>query len=346
MKLLSWMIAGLLYAAQALSLEGQGVFVINNRPLLKVNQKILSLMDIVKKMDVLIHQSYPELEQNPMGRYQFYATNWRVFLEEMMLGELMKADAEEKEVTVSDGDVREEMEKRFGPNIIATLGKIGLSYEEAREMIKSDLIVQKMSWYKIYSPAIQEIAPKDIKKAYLTYIEKNPTVEEWDYQLLTIKADEKEVVKTVAEEAYRLLKRTADTSLAAVTDALTSKHQVNPTLKLVASKDYHVTSTAISAEYRKILTTLTVGEYSAPIQQVSKATGEEVWRIFHLKNHEVKAPKSFDLLYQNLQEELVAKASAHFREEYKKKLQEKFGISNADLKKEIPDDYEPFALAG
>jgi len=123
----------------------QKKIVINNRPLLKVNNKIISLMDVVKKMDLMIHESYPEAANNTMMRYQFYPQQWKYFLEDLWMAELMKADAEEKEIKVTEGDLREEIEGRFGPNVVATLDKLGLSYEEAREMIHYELIVQQMS---------------------------------------------------------------------------------------------------------------------------------------------------------------------------------------------------------
>jgi len=48
------------------------------------------------------------------ARYQFYSAQWYPTLQQMIDHELMVTDAETREVKVSDGEVREEIQTRFG----------------------------------------------------------------------------------------------------------------------------------------------------------------------------------------------------------------------------------------
>src|SRR5579872_3060389 len=92
-----------------------------NTILAKVNGTTISMMDVKKKMDILFHQNYPQLADSNQARFQFYEVSWRHVLMEMIDHELILADAAEKEVKLTDGEVREEMEARFGPNVMLTL---------------------------------------------------------------------------------------------------------------------------------------------------------------------------------------------------------------------------------
>ena len=62
--------------------------------------------------------------------------NWKYVLQELIDKELILGDAEEKKVAITAGDVRQEMENMFGPNIIANLDKIGLSMDEALKIVR------------------------------------------------------------------------------------------------------------------------------------------------------------------------------------------------------------------
>ena len=66
---------------------------------------------------------------------------------EMIDGELILADAADKEIKLTDGEVREEIERRFGPSVSVTLDKIGLTQEEAWRLVKNEMIVQRMNWW-------------------------------------------------------------------------------------------------------------------------------------------------------------------------------------------------------
>ena len=63
--------------------------------------------------------------------------------------ELILADAEKLDLKITDSEVRETLHDKFGPNLMGSLDALGLTYEEAKEMIHAELVVQKMTWFKV-----------------------------------------------------------------------------------------------------------------------------------------------------------------------------------------------------
>lgn len=160
--------------------EGHEELIVYNRILAKINDKTLSVIDVMKKMDLFLQRNYPEMVGSKIARYQFYSAQWRDTLSHMIDQELMLADAEHLELKVTDAEVREEMLDRFGPAIMATLDQLNISYEEARKMIHSEMVVQRMMWYRVQSKALNMVNPQDIKDAYKQFCEENPALEQWE----------------------------------------------------------------------------------------------------------------------------------------------------------------------
>jgi hypothetical protein len=118
----------------------------------------------------------------------------------------MLADAEHIELKVSDAEVREEVLTRFGPNIMATLDSIGVTYEEAREQIYNEMVVHRIMWYRVHSKALRAVNPQDIKESYCLYCKKNPPVEKWRYQVLSVRSQQQETAQALSERAFELLR--------------------------------------------------------------------------------------------------------------------------------------------
>ena len=111
---------------------------VQNTILTRVNDNVISVVDVMKKMDLVMHQSYPDLVNSSQARMQFYSMHWKSVFNEMVDNELILADAESREIKLTDGEIREEMERRFGPNVQITLDKIGFSLDDAKNMIKKE----------------------------------------------------------------------------------------------------------------------------------------------------------------------------------------------------------------
>ena len=122
---------------------------INNRVLASVNGNVISVIDVKKKMDMIMYQSYPQYLGVAEARYEFYNSHWKEVLSDLIDRELMIADSEEKGFPISSGDVREELEEIFGPDVMFNLDNAGLTLDEAWQMVKADIIIRRMAkrWY-------------------------------------------------------------------------------------------------------------------------------------------------------------------------------------------------------
>jgi len=311
---------------------------INNRPLAKINGKVLSLYDVVKRMDLFLYDYYPDYTPSAPEKYQFYMSRWQATIDDMVADELVLLDAEQKEIKISDGEVREDLENRFGPNIMTNLDKVNLQYEEAREIIRNELTTQQLIGMKVHAKAFQIITPQVIKAAYDDYLEKNPPEDEWKYQVLSIRGKEKETCETIAEKASILLEDHTR-SLESVVEELDEEG-----ISVSVSDDYSGTTPKISKLHFDVIKALTPDTYSPPVSQVSRFDNSNVVRIFHLKDMVKNLPKVFDEMHDKLKNELLFETSDKEKTSYIKALKVRFGYDKHDPKFELPEDYRPFVI--
>lgn len=308
---------------------------VQNLILANVNGTAISVMDLKKKMDVLFHQNYPHLEQSESARYQFYETSWRHVLSEMIDQQLILADAEEKDVKLTEGEIREEMESRFGPNIMITLDKIGLSYPDAWKMVKEDLLVRRMSWWFIHSKALTRVTPQEIRQAFHRYSQEHPSYQEWHYRVIAIRGEKAE---SLAKEIHSLLQSSHQPFESMISEIakLDSSIQIS-SLFSAADRD-------LSSSHKEVLKTLSSGQYSQPIVQASKTEGKNLVRIFYLEEKIDHPAPDFALLSPGLKSELTQKAIAVESSQYLEKLRKHYGVDSAYLERQVPDHFHPFVL--
>jgi hypothetical protein len=328
-------------AQMPMHFENQAQLVIHNRILTTVQGKAISVMDVMKKMDVYLVRNYPHLANNKEARHQFYTARWRETLDQLINTEFMIADAQQREIKVGDAEVRETLFERFGPNVMGTLEKIGISYDEARAMIHDEMIVQRMTWYRVHSKALQKVNPQDIKKAYQEYLVAHPPKEEWKYQVMSIRTTDERIGAEIATKACTLLSQTK-VGLTQVAKELSQDK--NSKVAINVSKDVQVSDKDLSASHKDILKTLTVGQYSKPISQVSRIDKAIVFRIFHLLDHTQEKIPTFRQLANHLHDELIDKEVNKENSHYIVKLRERFGFNEKLFKESFPANFEPFTL--
>lgn len=316
--------------------------VINNRPLARVNGKTFSLIDVVKKMDIFIQTQYPALMKDKATLFQFYQNNWKTQLEQMIENELVLLDAESKEIDVSDGDIRKEMSERFSPNVFARLDEFNLSFEEARELVKNDLIIQQMLWYRAYSKARQSITPDTIKKSYDMHVQNFNGADAWKYEVLTLRGEEGTSEKFSAM-AYDLLTN-KQLPLKEVASRLNQEAKtMDVNVIASASSDYQLDSNQISKQHLDILSTLQLNGYSEPVKQTTR-DGSPVHRIFHLKNHEKSEPEAFESYANTKLDQMLNQAAAREKQRYVDRLKKQFHFDENEQIFDLPQNYQPFAL--
>lgn len=326
------------------SLDGkQPKIGVQNAILAKVNDTTISVLDVKKKLDLLFHQTYPQMIESTPARYQFYDKSWRHVLMEMIDNELILADAEEKEMKVTDGEVREEMESRFGPNVMRTLDKVGISYDEAWNLLRKEMLTQRMAWYFIHSKAIQNVNPQDIRQAYRLYIKENPPYRELNYRVISIRSDTASNTETLAHQVYDLLSQQRQ-SPESMGPQLKEFEDSHASCTVQISTEYSVKDLELSDQHREALLSLNMGEYGKPILQTSRADKKTVAKIFYLGRMLDRPALKFEDLAPKLKEDLTQKAVAVQSNQYLEKLRRYYGYDTAHLKESIPENLNPFSL--
>jgi hypothetical protein len=308
---------------------------VQNGILAKVNGTTISMLDVKKKMDLFFHQHYSNLSHSNGARYQFYEKSWRPMLMEMIDNELIIADAIEKEVKVSDSEIRETMEDRFGPSVLSTLDKIGITYEEAWRLLKNELIVQRMSWWFVQSKAIQSVTPQSIREAYRGFLEEHPPYRDLEYRIVSIRGDG---LESLAEKAYELVNASGKSP-----ELLTEEFlRLDPSIQV--SSQYTASDLEISESHRSALSELEAGQYSRPIIQKSRADNKEIARIFYLVSNTDHPAPAFQDLSATLRDQLIQKAMAQHSQNYVQKLRKHYGFDSGYLSGALPEDMHPFSL--
>lgn len=303
--------------------------VINNRILLKFNSKAITVMDVVRKMDLLFYKQYENLASSAVARYQFYTSGWRTVLGMVIDDYLIMADAEEKEVKVNDGEVREELELLFGPNVVINLDQLGMTLEEAFDLIKTELTVQRMTSMMVRSKAIADVYPLSVKKRYEKMLAENPIQDVWVYRVLSVRGQDHE---RVAQEAHRLIQEQGVPFEEVVATLKTEE------VDLTYSDAYRQKEKELSVAYHAVLGTLSTGVTSAPV------SNKNVSRLFCLQGIEKEGSRNFNAVADELKRELTQKAMEKYNAEYRAKLRKHYGMTEKYLSKVIPNDLQPFAL--
>ncbi len=338
-----------LLANPAFSMEEPNHLVIQNRILAKVNGKTLSVLDVVKKMEVYFNKYYPQYSDSLQAKHQYFSSQWKETLLQMIDQELILADAEKMELKVTEAEVRESILEKFGPNVMASLDKLGLSYEEAKSMVHSEIVVQRMTWFKVHAKALSAVNIPDVRAAYASYCEKNPAKEEWEYQVLSIKAETDEIADTIAKELSILCQETPSNLPLVLNEnnsieKLISETKGTPTSPVTVSGILKSDNKNISNAYRSILSSLTKNGISKPIKQVTKVGQGELYRIFRLINHTKKPTPSFRSMQDKLHDALLQTAVEKQSQEYITKLRNRYGFDAKNLEETIPSGFQPFSL--
>lgn len=313
--------------------------VVYNRILAKVNGKTVSVIDVMKKMDLFLQKNYPHLADSKVARFQFYSSQWRDFLTQIIDTELMLADAGKLEIKVTDAEVREEILNRFGPNTISVLDRLGISYEEARTMIHDEMVVQRMMWFRVNSKALNQVSSQDVREAWRQYCEKNPEIQEWKYQVLSIRSPDKSASELLAARAFELLKNS--TSLDSILGQLESQ---DSSIVISVSPEMDVDEKSISSSHREVLQNLAENSFSQPIAQVSRVDNSIVHRIFHLKEYSRKTLPPFEKMADEIKEQLLQTAAGKENVQYIARLREKLGYDEKHIAETLPNDFQPFVL--
>lgn len=320
------------------SLMTEQKIAIENRVLLKINGKAITLMDIVRKMDLLFYRQYPEMSSSDVARFQFYSNSWEPILQMVIDEELMLADAEEKKIPITDGEIRQEMEGLFGPQVVLTLDKLHLTFEEAFELIRRELIVQKVTSAFVRSRAVSDVTPAAIRLAYQKMIEGPVPEDSYVYQYITVRGENDTLCKEVAEAIYQEAKEEK-------TDvkSIVARKNKYSSCTVTLSDSFERKVEDISLVHLRAIKHLQSGDVSEPLLQKSR-TDRPYYRLFVLQEFRKGEHPALSEVEVQLKQKLLQEAYALHNEKYRAKLREYYDISNEYLASFIPAECKPFAL--
>lgn len=310
--------------------------IVNNRVIAKVNGKAISVIDLMKKMDIVFYKEFPQYTSIPEARYQFYQANWKSMLKELINKELILADAEENKLQVGSGEVRQEMENLFGPNIIGNLDKIGMTFDEAWKIIQGDIQLHRMLYIRVNSKASRDVTPKTVYANYEEYAKENSVLDQWGYRVVSIRHKDSSVGAATANIAYQLLTIEC-IPLSELAENLKNHSSTGKSSVNISELFVH-TEKEMSPAYKDIIEKMSPKSYSMPIAQKSKDKSL-VFRFFYLDAMTPGGAPSFQASENKIKEKLLSKGLNEKGEAYVKKLYQHF-----DVQEMISEGFEPFSL--
>lgn len=340
-----------LFIFSTLALHGQGAPMlfekerpkpnirINNRVLAMVNQRPITVLDLVKEMDLVFYKQYPQYASVPELRYQFYMISWKAVLEELIDKELIMADAEEVKMEVPGAELRQEVEKTFGPNVMMSLDEAGLTLEEAMEMVRKDMVLQRMLYVRVQSKAVRDVTPHEIRQAYDRFCHDYNPSNEWHFHVVTLRdPDKKKLDRIVSKLDTTLQNRPIDVDNVKSEVKKFSESGVFTSVKV--SDEIEQDEDDLSPRYLDILKNMTPGTYSSPQLQTKADTPS--YKIFFLKDVVYDEVPPFAVVSGKLKGELLSEISTRESIEYKKRLRKQFPVSQMD--ELIAGDFTPFSI--
>ncbi|CRX37835.1 peptidylprolyl isomerase [Estrella lausannensis] len=340
-----------LFPALAFSKEGSPLMVskpathieVNNRILANVSGKAISVYDLMKKMDVLFYRQYPQYASSIEARYQFYKMSWKATLYELIDKELIMLDAKEVGFSVSTGDIRQEMESVFGPNIHANLDKLSMSFEDAESILRDEIVIRRMLQARVGTKASRNVTPQVIKLAYEEYAKKNPIAPQYTYSVITIRDPSEAHAMEASNKALAFLKDEKK-PVAEIASLVSATGMLSPAGKITVSQEMTHTDKDISPTYKEALDPLQAGEFSTPKIQTSKQDNAKVVRIFYLKEKKGGGVVPFREVESKIKDELMSGSYRKETDEYLQKMREHFHIDLDEIDAAIPPQFEPFSL--
>lgn len=316
---------------------------VNNRVLATVNGHAISVVDVKKKMDMLLYQHYPQYLEIPDARYEFYNAHWREVLNDLIDRELMVADSEEKGFPISSGDIREELEEIFGPDVMLNLDNAGLTLDEAWQMVKADITIRRMLYYQVRMRVTPQITPNDIQKAYEERAKTISAQKECTWRCLTLKSNDTNASSAYAAKIQELLSD-GQVTFDTLQDELEKRGIIDPQVQMLISQPFCQKQGELSPSLQELLLTMQAGMYSKPQLQSSRSDPNPVVRIYYVQDIKAEVIPTLQEMDAVLREEITQELSAKKTAVYLDDLRRHFHLSKEQIEKELPVNFQPFVL--
>jgi len=310
-----------------------------NRILATVGERTITVLDVKREMDRQLFMAHKEVFSNPDAVYGYYSQNWKHILQKMIHDEILTLEAEKSKYQVKSHDVNQKMQELYGANQIEALKFLSLTPEQARKHSEKELISSHLSWYNVWSKAMQQTTPSDVEKAYKAHIQDLPKKDEWTYQALYVKGKDEKKVSEAAENIASLLNTENLPNLNALLENLDLGEEE---VRVGVSKDITLRSEQLSPAMLAILETLEAGKMSDLItaQNGDSFTG----KVLHLKGFKKAPIPSFKELNVELKNGMVNSRGARLAYDYFDKLYKVYDVHGLYGMTLQSSTLQPFAL--
>ena len=321
----------LLSAASAIQVEPQ--------LLARVGDKSLTSMDVKRRMDFIFQHQYPQYAKNAMARLEFYKNSWQGVLQdmiqtEMILSHVALQEEKIKQKLISDGDVHRELHERFGPDVIASLSNIGMTYEEGCEMLRREMQVGNMIYVSVQDKVKKRVRPEDIRERYERIASEMRNKKRWRYQVVTIDSDSAQDRAKITDLTQQILTREGLSALTSLNDKaqtaasiqLVSADEKPPAFKVSVSSTIETGEDDITPERAAALKPLQKGQWSAPISHTQRKSKREVDQILVLHSTLESKPPAFDKEQEKVRMELSNEIYQEEMGKFVHMLEERFPV--------------------
>ncbi len=310
--------------------------IVENRVLATVRDQVITVMDVMKKLDMVFCQQFPQYRAVPEARYEFYRSNWRRVLEELVDRQLIMSLAEEKQFSVTNGDIREELEEAFGPNVMMNLYEEGLSLHDVHEMMKADILLRRIIFFYVHAPVLHAITPDVLRSAYQHRVNELKGKEGWIWRTVTVKAKGKDCPKAMADKVWKLLEQ----------DRLPMEKvvaQLPNEIECQVSSPFRSEHKEVAPGIQDILEKLPLNSFSEPLPFTVRNDPHQCWRCYIVDERFSATVPTFqeveEVIRQDLAAPEIAKKTIAFFEELRKQYHVQHLFTSEQLLA-----FEPFQL--
>jgi hypothetical protein len=314
---------------------------INNRIIIKILNKPISVLDISKNLDLIFAKQYPDLKTSTEAKFQFYENTWLQALQEMINKEIVLEDAKEIGMTISDAEIRQQLEESFGPDVHEKLESLGITTDIAWKDTHDEMLLQRMMIFRVRLKAKSKISPQQVKNAYLQFTEAQGPSQEWKYRVISLRGDDDKIITDNTNQLSVNLQGKSWEEAQQILEEFQKEHK-EATLSI--SKPYQHGEKQMSPAYHQALSSLEPGFFSSPQIQLSRSNGKPVYRIFFLETLLSNPAPSFDDTQKSLENLVSQEAFNNEFNSYLNLLREKYGVTEQLTSELIPLNYKPFVL--
>lgn len=315
----------------------------NDRVLARVNDSVITVCDIAKKLESHLQHQTPDRQPTSQMRFEFYSRYWPQVLRDCIDRELILADAKDRGVVATHGQVREEMEVLFGPGIVETLEKLHLSYSEAFESVKNEITIRRMLLYRTHYPAQHQVGPKLVRSTYRDFVEAHKGGNKWIFRVISVQDPDSDRALETAKRVQEIIARCGDWPTAQVdVERLAGKSGAIASVRI--SEIYSQKEGDLSDNYRRALNELRPKSCSSPIFVDSKK-GRALYRLFYLIEREDRPCPTLRESAAKLREVLIEERAGEITQKYLDTLRVRYGVQLEQIQERIPLDFSPFSLS-